>query len=67
MNDKKINRFLEARLKKYNLKDVKNFISRRANEKLAELGYSPIFEYDIESANQLEWFYHLTGGLHSFV
>jgi RimJ/RimL family protein N-acetyltransferase len=26
LNDKKINRFLEARLKKYNLKDVKNFI-----------------------------------------
>jgi ribonucleoside-diphosphate reductase beta chain len=43
-------------------KDLKNFILRRANEKLVELGYQPIFEYDIDSANQLEWFYHLTGG-----
>jgi ribonucleoside-diphosphate reductase beta chain len=42
--------------------DLKNFILRRANEKLMELGYSSIFEYDIESAEQLEWFYHLTGG-----
>jgi ribonucleoside-diphosphate reductase beta chain len=42
--------------------DLKNFISRRANEKLYELGYDPIFDYDINSANKLEWFYHLTGG-----
>ena len=28
-----------------------------------ELGYQPKFEYDIESANELDWFYHLTGGL----
>jgi ribonucleoside-diphosphate reductase beta chain len=43
--------------------DLKNFISRRANEKLIELGYMPIFEYDNDSADQLEWFYHLTGGV----
>lgn len=42
--------------------DLKNFISRRANEKLHELGYDPIFTYDVESADKLEWFYHLTGG-----
>jgi hypothetical protein len=42
--------------------DLKNFILRRANEKLIEIGYEPIFEYDVESANQLEWFDHLTGG-----
>lgn len=42
--------------------DLKNFIYRRANEKLMELGYDPIFNYDKESADQLEWFYHLTGG-----
>jgi len=42
--------------------DVKNFISRRANEKLMELGYDPILTFDIESANELEWFDHLTGG-----
>lgn len=47
-------------LKKY---DLKNFIIRRANEKLMELGYLPIFEYDNESADKLDWFYHLTGGV----
>jgi ribonucleoside-diphosphate reductase beta chain len=43
--------------------DLKNFIYRRANEKLIEIGYFPIFEYDSVSADQLEWFYHLTGGV----
>ena len=42
--------------------DLKNFIYRRTNEKLQELGYEAIFEYDQESANNLDWFYHLTGG-----
>tara|TARA_A100001037_G_scaffold306579_1_gene352906 strand:- start:14575 stop:15573 length:999 start_codon:yes stop_codon:yes gene_type:complete len=43
--------------------DVKNFITRRANEKLIELGYESKFEYDTNSANNLNWFYHLTGGV----
>ena len=43
--------------------DLKEFIKQRANEKLVELGYDPIFEYDKVSAGNLEWFYHLTGGL----
>lgn len=42
--------------------DLKHFIMRRANEKLMELGYEAIFEYDRTKAGQLEWFYHLTGG-----
>lgn len=42
--------------------DLKNFIRKRANEKLNELGYSPIFAFDVNSAEQLDWFYHLTGG-----
>jgi ribonucleoside-diphosphate reductase beta chain len=42
--------------------DLKNFIYRRTNEKLEELGYESLFEYDHESANNLDWFYHLTGG-----
>jgi len=54
--------FEEGDLENLKAKDLKNFISRRANEKLVELGYEPIFKYDIESANELEWFYHLTGG-----
>jgi len=42
--------------------DLKNFIYRRTNEKLEELGLDPIFEYDEKSADALDWFYHLTGG-----
>jgi ribonucleoside-diphosphate reductase beta chain len=42
--------------------DLKEFIKKRANEKLNEIGYNPIFEYNEESAAELDWFYHLTGG-----
>ena len=42
--------------------DLKHFISKRANEKLKELGYEPIFEYNDKKASNLDWFYHLTGG-----
>jgi ribonucleoside-diphosphate reductase beta chain len=42
--------------------DLKNFINQRLNEKLNELGYEASFTYDEDSAAQLEWFYHLTGG-----
>lgn len=44
-------------------KDLKNFIKKRANEKLAEIGYNPAFEFDEESASRLDWFYHLAGGV----
>lgn len=43
--------------------DLKNFIKKRANEKLIDLGYESIFDYDVLSAEQLDWFYHLTGGV----
>ena len=43
--------------------DLKEFIKKRANEKLIELGYDSIFEYDANKAFQLDWFYHLTGGV----
>jgi ribonucleoside-diphosphate reductase beta chain len=42
--------------------DLKNFIRKRANEKLTELGYESTFSYNVKSAEQLDWFYHLTGG-----
>ena len=42
--------------------DLKQFIRKRANEKLKELGYKKIFKYNIEAAKNLDWFYHLTGG-----
>ena len=45
--------------------DLKQFIKKRLNEKLVELGYldlSEEFEYDKKAAKNLDWFYHLTGG-----
>jgi ribonucleoside-diphosphate reductase beta chain len=42
--------------------DLKEFIKKRANEKLNELGYLPIFHYSEDMASNLDWFYHLTGG-----
>ena len=45
--------------------DLKQFIRKRLNEKINELGYTDIgkhFEYDDEGASKLDWFYHLTGG-----
>ena len=45
--------------------DLKQFIKKRLNEKLTELGYRDLseeFEYDKEAAKNLDWFYHLTGG-----
>ena len=42
--------------------DLKEFIKDRTNQKLQELGYEPIFEFDKSKAEKLEWFYHLTGG-----
>tara|TARA_R110000744_G_scaffold261112_1_gene375947 strand:+ start:3444 stop:4412 length:969 start_codon:yes stop_codon:yes gene_type:complete len=45
--------------------DLKQFIRKRLNEKLTELGYSnsgKYFEYDSKGADKLDWFYHLTGG-----
>jgi len=43
--------------------DLKEFIKKRANEKLEELGYLPIFYYSEDMASNLDWFYHLTGGV----
>ena len=49
--------------------DLKEFIKQRANEKLSELGYNAIpggdkyFEYNKKKAENLDWFYHLTGGV----
>ena len=43
--------------------DLKEFIKARTNTKLQELGYESMFEYNKKKAENLEWFYHLTGGL----
>jgi ribonucleoside-diphosphate reductase beta chain len=45
--------------------DLKQFIRKRLNEKITELGYSNggrYFEFDEVAASSLDWFYHLTGG-----
>ena len=45
--------------------DLKQFIRKRLNEKITELGYSNgrrYFEFDEIAASNLDWFYHLTGG-----
>jgi ribonucleoside-diphosphate reductase beta chain len=45
--------------------DLKQFIRKRTNEKLAELGYTDkrrYFSFDRTAADVLDWFYHLTGG-----
>ena len=46
--------------------DLKHFIKKRTNEKLVELGYLDLgnyFAYDKNAAANLNWFYHLTGGV----
>lgn len=46
--------------------DLKHFIKKRTNEKLVELGYLDLgsyFSYDENKAKNLDWFYHLTGGV----
>ena len=46
--------------------DLKQFIKKRTNEKLVELGYVDLgnyFAYDSKAAANLDWFYHLTGGV----
>tara|TARA_R100001198_G_C5113063_1_gene139589 strand:- start:287 stop:643 length:357 start_codon:yes stop_codon:yes gene_type:complete len=46
--------------------DLKQFIRKRTNEKLVELGYIDLgsyFAYEKDAADNLNWFYHLTGGV----
>ena len=46
--------------------DLKQFIKKRTNEKINELGYTEhkdYFKYDKEAASNLDWFDHLTGGV----
>lgn len=46
--------------------DLKHFLRKRTNEKLVELGYLDLgsyFSYDESKASNLDWFYHLTGGV----
>ena len=45
--------------------DLKQFIRKRLNEKMSELGYLDLggyFAFNEKAASNLDWFYHLTGG-----
>ena len=55
--------FEQGDLENLNSDDLKEFIKQRTNEKLLELGYKPKFNIDQKKADNLEWFYHLTGGV----
>lgn len=64
MEEKFIDKMFEmGDLENLSSSDLKEFIKARANTKLQELGYDSIFEYNKEQTENLEWFYHLTGGL----
>ena len=54
--------FEQGDLENLKSSDLKEFISKRGNEKLEELGYKPTFEFNEKKASNLDWFYHLTGG-----
>ena len=56
--------FEQGDLENLKANDLKQFILKRTNEKIAELGYTkgPFMEYDEDAAGELDWFYHLTGG-----
>ena len=54
--------FEQGDLENLKSSDLKEFISKRGNEKLKELGYEQTFEFNEKKASNLDWFYHLTGG-----
>ena len=54
--------FEQGDLDNLKAQDLKEFINKRTNEKLVELGYESEFEFNEEAAGELDWFYHLTGG-----
>lgn len=46
-----------------NKDQIKNFIKARANDKMKELGYNPVYnDIDPSLLKQMEWFGHLTSG-----
>jgi len=58
--------FEQGDIENLKAKDLKNFIRKRINEKIVELGYNDhanYFKFDSDSASELDWFYHLTGGV----
>jgi ribonucleoside-diphosphate reductase beta chain len=55
--------FEMGEVKGLNKDQLKNFIKERANQKLGELGYNPLYnDIDPNLLKQMEWFGHLTSG-----
>jgi ribonucleoside-diphosphate reductase beta chain len=55
--------FEMGEVKGLNINQLKNFIKERANQKLVELGYNPLYnDIDPNLLKQMEWFGHLTSG-----
>jgi ribonucleoside-diphosphate reductase beta chain len=55
--------FEMGEVKGLNIDQLKNFIKERANQKLGELGYNPLYnDIDPNLLKQMEWFGHLTSG-----
>ena len=55
--------FEMGEVKGLNIDQLKNFIKERANQKLIELGYNPLYnDIDPNLIKQMEWFGHLTSG-----
>lgn len=55
--------FEQGPLENLDPEDLKAFIRKRTNEKMTELGYEPVIPFYAEKASNLDWFYHLTGGV----
>jgi ribonucleoside-diphosphate reductase beta chain len=64
---KYIDKMFEAgEIEGINSYDLIQFIKKRTNEKLVELGYLDLgsyFPFNKEASSNLDWFYHLTGGV----
>ena len=55
--------FEMGEVKGLNIDQLKNLIKERANQKLIELGYNPLYnDIDPNLLKQMEWFGHLTSG-----
>ena len=64
LEEKFINKMFEmGDLENLKTDDLKEFIKQRTNDKLKELGYEEIFIVNQEKSSNLDWFYHLTGGV----
>ena len=55
--------FADGQVEGLNSHDIKMLINARANTKLEDLGYNPIFETDAEALERMSWFDVLGAGV----